>query len=112
MKKYSVILIILSYLILPSIIFGLPSLAGNRGLFRVQDARVEGTGMLSVSGHLLGTWTKPNDTTNYFVDLIFPSLGYAPTNFLEFYAWSGGLFQYFNEESKFGFHDKVVGGKL
>lgn len=111
MKKYSVMLI-LSCLILPSIIFGLPSLAGNRGLFRVQDARVEGTGMLSVSGHLLGTWTKPNDTTNYFVDLIFPSLGYAPTNFLEFYAWSGGLFQYFNEESKFGFHDKVVGGKL
>ncbi len=111
MKKYSVMLLI-SCLILPSIIFGLPSLAGNRGLFRVQDARVEGAGMLSVSGHLLGTWEKSNDTTNYFVDLIFPSLGYAPTDFLEFYAWSGGLFQYLNEESDFGFHDKVIGGKL
>ncbi|MDH5185780.1 MAG: OmpA family protein [candidate division WOR-3 bacterium] len=113
MKKLLVMVILLTLFLIPSITIGLPSLAGNRGLFRVQDARVEGSGLLSVSGHLLGTWDKPNDTlTNYFVDLIFPSLGYAPTDFIEFYAGWGGLFQYVNEKSDFGFHDKVVGGKL
>jgi outer membrane protein OmpA-like peptidoglycan-associated protein len=94
--------------------FGLPSFAGNRGLFRIQDARVEGPGMLSVSGHILGAWDKPVSTgaTNVFADLIAPSLGYAPANFLEFFAWTGGLFQKVEGTNKFGFHDKVIGGKL
>jgi len=110
MKKPNVMVIILTSILLHSLIFGLPSFAGNRGLFRVQDARVEGAGLLSFSIHGIASW-KTSIADTLFGDLI-ASLGYAPTNFLEFYAWSGGLFQLLGENSKMGIHDKVFGGKL
>jgi outer membrane protein OmpA-like peptidoglycan-associated protein len=66
--------------------------------------------MLSISAHALASW-KTSISDTLFSDLI-ASLGYAPTNFLEFYAWSGGLFQKIATTSDFGIHDKVVGGKL
>ena len=110
MKKPNVMLIILTSILLHSLIFGLPSFAGNRGLFRIQDARVEGAGLLSFSVHGIASW-KGSLTENLYGDLI-ASLGYSPTNFLEFYAWSGGMFQLVDSTTKFGINDKVFGGKL
>lgn len=114
MQKYWVIAISL-LLLIPSLMFSLPSLAGNRGLFRVQDARVEGAGLLSFSIHGIASW-KGSISDNFFGDLPV-SLGYAPTNFLEFYAWSGGIMQSVKDntgenKTKFGLNDKVFGGKL
>lgn len=113
MKKLGV-LVITMILLIPTLMFSLPSLAGNRGLFRVQDARVEGAGLLSFSVHGIASW-KGSISDSFYGDLPI-SLGYAPANFLEFYAWSGGMFQMIKlndtVDSKFGINDKVFGGKL
>lgn len=116
MKRPKVLVLALIVWAIPSIIFGLPSLAGNRGLFRVNDARVEGAGLLTFSVHGIVSW-EGSFSDNLYGDLV-ASLGYAPVNFLEFYVWSGGIMQSVKDvttgehKTDFGFNDKVFGGKL
>lgn len=109
---------ILLHLLIPGLIFGLPSLAGSRGLFRVQDARTLGSGILAFSLHGIASW-EGSLTDNLYGDLTV-ALGYAPTNFLEWYVWSGGIFQANRVDArldtevktKLGINDKVIGAKL
>ncbi|MEO0113886.1 MAG: OmpA family protein [candidate division WOR-3 bacterium] len=116
MKRPKFLVLALTVWAIPSIIFGLPSLAGNRGLFRVNDARVEGAGLLTFSVHGIASW-EGSLSDNLYGDLV-ASLGYAPVNFLEFYVWSGGIMQIVKDvttgepKADFGFNDKVFGGKL
>jgi len=116
MKFSKVLIFCFVFWLIPSIMLGLPSLAGNRGLFRVYDARTEGAGMLTFSVHGIASW-EGSLSDNLYGDFV-AALGYAPVNFLEFYGWTGVLMQSVKDvaaaknKTDFGFNDKVLGGKL
>ncbi len=107
-KKITILL-----LILPLIVFGSPAIGGGRGLFRVQDVKSEGQGMLSLSIHSL-ILKSSDDWYGAPLSLGFPT--YAPLSWLEFFVnpnyglWSRSLENI--DTTRYGFYDTRAGVKL
>lgn len=105
--------IMIGFLLFPLIALGSPAIGGGRGLFRVQDVKSEGRGMLSISvhSHIL------KDSLDWYgapLSLGFPT--YAPLDWIEFFVnpnyglWSRSLENI--DTTKYGFYDTKAGIKL
>ncbi|MCX7785425.1 MAG: OmpA family protein [candidate division WOR-3 bacterium] len=93
-----------------------PSIWGNRGLFKVEDAKTEQTGLMSLSTYLL---THKTATDTLFGDWVIPTITYDLASFLQIFFSSGQIIKgdaVFPEiwQSEFfsTTRDIVFGGKL
>lgn len=114
--------IVVTLFLVGTAVFAYTGFGGGKGLFRVQDARTEETG-LNVALHLLGRTVVFNEgeetRRGYIGDLLAPTLHYTPfaTDYVgaEIFATWGAIAQYarIGERSyEYGLHDLRAGAKL
>ncbi len=119
MKKWR---IVVTLFLVGTAVFAYTGFGGGKGLFRVQDARTEETG-LNVALHLLGrtvVFSAGEETRRgYIGDLLAPTLHYTPfaTDYVgaEIFATWGAIAQNarIDERSyEYGLHDLRAGAKL
>ncbi|MEO0080271.1 MAG: OmpA family protein [candidate division WOR-3 bacterium] len=81
------IVLVVQATVLAGIVFGDPALGGGRGLFRVQDARVEEDGALVFANRWMVRRIYPGpDAINYRGPLYGLEMNYAPFPFIEMFG--------------------------
>lgn len=92
-----------------------PALGGGRGLFRVQDARVEEDGALVFANRWL--WNRqqtPHESMLYFGPLYGFEISYAPFPVLEMFGSLAGVLSYETDVNslKYDWQGQILGAKL
>ncbi|MEO0019992.1 MAG: OmpA family protein [candidate division WOR-3 bacterium] len=114
MKKTVVSLIALLLLFAPGL-FADPALGGGRGLFRVQDARVEEDGALVLATRLMFNRTNLGDNVTQFRGPLYGmEMNYAPFPFCEFFGSLVGVLDFRTSPNDlfYDWQGQMLGAKL
>lgn len=94
-----------------------PSVIGSRGLFLIEDAQSEESGVVAITSYLL---FHKDPFSSYVGDVIAPHLLYSPFNFIDIFYSSGKIVtktnfqfpQFWQTAFLTKKHDRIIGSKI
>lgn len=115
MKKPVITTTLTFLLVFSGLVFGDPALGGGRGLFRIQDARVEEDGALVFANHWMVNRTALGDNVSMYRGPLFGlEMNYAPFPYCEFFGSLTGILDFRTSpyELFFDWQGQTLGAKL